>query len=73
MLSFLLFILFNLRKSYIDFDDDDDDDIDDSYYYYYKMKVSIVFCAKSIPAYLPLFFYRDTTFGLFATTPVSGQ
>ena len=35
MLSFLLFILFNLRKSYIDFDDDDDDDIDDSYYYYY--------------------------------------
>ena len=43
------------------------------YYYYYKMKVSIVFCAKSISTYLPLFFYRDTTFGLFATTPVSGQ
>ena len=35
MLSFLLFILFNLRKSYIDFDDDVDDDMDDSYYYYY--------------------------------------
>ena len=43
------------------------------HYYYYKMKVSIVFCAKSISAYLPLFFYRDITFGLFATTPVSGQ
>ena len=30
MLSFLLFILFNPRKSYIDFDDDVDGDIDDS-------------------------------------------
>ena len=37
------------------------------------MKVGIVFCAKSISADLPLFFYRDITFGLFATTPVSGQ